>query len=483
MTQLVLGTTIPGGKQFSLTTPQLVAAHKHILGVSGSGKTRFLASLWLQLASQGQAVSLIDPHGDVSRLLLATLMSNNVFADPRVFNRLYYVDFNRTDRTIPMNVLNQPYPPHTIAANMLEVCKRAWTTVSSTPSLDNVILASVLALVENKQPFTQLNKFLLDKAYRNSLVANVTDPLVRDFFRERFEGKTHQLTDSTLRRSFLLTFSPVLRNALGCWENRLNSREIIDHGISCIFNLGGLDEYTKRFLGCLLMVNFEQAFLSRATLPEDKRLPHAIVVDEFPLFATESGESFSVMLEQVRKYKGTLYLAHQSLSQLSTELAGSLQNALSIIFRLGFADAQQVAPRLTKHNPYRVKHQIPRSLFAPETSHPLYFTEAETTAQMREVIQSLETAQALVRIGRQTTRIQALSVPDPAITAKQVQTIEDIYAKTLLVPLAPAPVTSGAVEERTSVLPSPSSPVSNAASPTAPTPNSSPKRAQRRTGK
>src|SRR5262249_14392911 len=151
--------------------------------------------------------------------------------------------------TNPMNVLKQPYPVHTVAAKMLEVCKGAWSSVFSAPSMDNVILASVLTLVENHLLFSELKKMLLDKVFRESLVARVTDPLVGGFFLGRFDSKASQIADSTLGRAFLLAFGPVLRNAFGHQNNKLEMR----HMISCIFNLGGLGEYTRGFLGCLLM--------------------------------------------------------------------------------------------------------------------------------------------------------------------------------------------------------------------------------------
>ncbi len=227
------------------------------------------------------------------------------------------------------------------------------------------------------------------------------------------------------------------------------------------------------------MVNFEQAFLSRADISEDRRIPHAVIVDEFPLFSAASGESFSIMLEQVRKYKGTLYLANQSLSQISKELAGSLQNAITIIFRLGFEDAQHFAPRVMKHDPYKVKHQVSRWPWEIEYSHPLYFTEAETTAQMRDVIQSLDTAKAIVRIGKQTTLIKAITVPDPPVPDAQVKDIEDLYAQRLCVPVTTTPVQGTT---------SPQSPPAGTAKTQAPThpnntPGSQPKRANRRVGK
>jgi type IV secretory pathway TraG/TraD family ATPase VirD4 len=49
----------------------------------------------------------------------------------------------------------------------------------------------------------------------------------------------------------------------------------------------------------------------------EKRIPFQIIVDEFPMFSV-SDDSFTNMLEQVRKYKGMLYLAYQTTSQLSS---------------------------------------------------------------------------------------------------------------------------------------------------------------------
>src|SRR5260370_20159260 len=108
-----------------------------------------------------------------------------------------------------------------------------------------------------------------------------------------------------MRRSFLLTFSPVLRNTLGQKENRLNMRRILDTGISCIFNLGGLDDQSKRLIHGALLVNIEQAFLSRADIDPNARKPAHVITDEFVVFSNHNDQSFSVILEQVRKYKGT----------------------------------------------------------------------------------------------------------------------------------------------------------------------------------
>src|SRR5213075_2118540 len=100
------------------------------------------------------------------------------------------------------------------------------------------------------------------------------------------------MRESTLNRVALLTFSPTLRYSLGQPENVLDFRRLMDDGVSVVFNLGGLDEETQRFLGCLLTVGFEVAALSRADIPEEQRRPYLLILDEFSMFSSASEESF-----------------------------------------------------------------------------------------------------------------------------------------------------------------------------------------------
>lgn len=93
------------------------------------------------------------------------------------------------------------------------------------------------------------------------------------------------MIESTLRRVFLLTFSPSLRFPLGHSENALNLRDIMDRGTSIVFNLGGLDEDSQRLLGSLLTVGFEVAALSRADIPSDRRRRYHLMIDEFSQFS------------------------------------------------------------------------------------------------------------------------------------------------------------------------------------------------------
>src|SRR3954451_13107620 len=96
------------GKRTLRITPQEARAHMHVLGKSGSGKSYFLAGLFLAFHDAGMPVTLLDPHGDLAELLLAQLADRGVFADPGAYDRLVYLDLPAAaagGRYLPFNYL------------------------------------------------------------------------------------------------------------------------------------------------------------------------------------------------------------------------------------------------------------------------------------------------------------------------------------------------------------------------------------------
>jgi type IV secretory pathway VirB4 component len=51
-------------------SPFHINSHMHILGITGSGKSKLLAQLALELFRCGRAFTLIDPAGDLARDVL-----------------------------------------------------------------------------------------------------------------------------------------------------------------------------------------------------------------------------------------------------------------------------------------------------------------------------------------------------------------------------------------------------------------------------
>src|SRR5690348_15554981 len=98
----------------------MLKTHVHLIGKSGSGKSRFLAHLFLELFTHGFPVTLIDPHGDLATLVLGHLIQQGFFTNRSAFDKLLYLDLaeaERRDRYLSFNPLAQDLPSHTIAAN------------------------------------------------------------------------------------------------------------------------------------------------------------------------------------------------------------------------------------------------------------------------------------------------------------------------------------------------------------------------------
>ena len=199
-------------------------SHIHVIGKSGSGKSRWLASFYVNLLRAGYAATLIDPHGDLATLVLRRLVAEGFFEREGAFERLLYLDIPgaaKRGRYLRFNCLRQPYDVHTTTRLTLEALRRAFPALDGgvAPAFEQIVTAGVHTLVANALPFSQLRAVLLDKAWRDHLLARVSDELVTSFFREEYdrwdERERMLLRGSTMRRLFLILYSPILRHALG----------------------------------------------------------------------------------------------------------------------------------------------------------------------------------------------------------------------------------------------------------------------------
>jgi len=447
---------------YRLKDPQL-SSHFHVMGTTGVGKSKLLANFAAQLILGGRACSVIDPHADLAHDVLRLLLDAGFFRRSDAKKRLLYVDFADRTRYVPFNVLKQPYAVHEVARNLVEACTRAWPALADgqAPQFENILLAAAVTLTENHLPVTRITRLLTDRSYRQQLLRQVTDPEIVTFFTDRFDQwgrETPQMIESTLRRVFLLSFTPALRFSLGAQDNLLDFRALMDSQTSVILNLGGLDEQTQRLLGALVTVGFEVAALSRADQPEHRRLAYHLVMDEFSMFSAQSEEALSRVLSLARKYRLFLTLAHQTWSQLSERLQGALANSTPIYFRLGFDDATWASPRLFSHNPYKIKHEV-RALGEKELGmehHPVYFGLQEQYEDAVRRIENLWPQQAYIKVNRtipsllrpyftrtKTLKIRTRTLPQARSRPEQVEELKKAYAQQLLRAPAHEAVTEG----------------------------------------
>jgi hypothetical protein len=220
--------------------------------------------------------------------------------------------------------------------------------------LSNAI--AVLIAAENTS-LLGIRRVLIDADYRHSLLRQVTDPLVLSFWHEEYEAwepKFRLAAIAPLQNKLGALFrNPIARNILGQVQNRLDIRALMDNQRIFIARLpkGIIGTHTAKLLGALLMTQFQQAALERATTPMHERVPFHLMIDEFQSFLTDEPEAFATTLAETRKYKLFLTLSHQFLAQIpDDELKHAvLSNAGNLlIFRVSGHDAQFLEDTLCK---------------------------------------------------------------------------------------------------------------------------------------
>ncbi len=393
--------------------PSSSGMHGLIWGTTGAGKSRYLASLFLQHLAAGRGVCLIDPHGDLASLVLSTCVRHGFFRRRDAFSRLVYADFGGGH--VPFNILSGAGDSHTRALCALEGMTRTWPEVKDAPLFSTVFLSAALVLADNGRPLTDLGRLLLDRPFRQQLLVNTSDPLAHQAL-TAFDRSPAQ-AGSTLRRSFLLSFSPIARGLLGHSQNVLPIRRFMDTGVSLIANLGSIpDPITRRLIGSLLLTQIEQAALSRADSPPSTRRPWTCLVDEWPTFAASSAESLTSILSQTRKYGLSLHLAAQSLEQIESDrLRGALENCrLSVTFRLGHASARMRAAQLAD---FEIEPARPRASRS----------RAESVASWTQTLTTLTPRRAIVQAGEgQPQTVTTLVVRDSP-TGQDVASVQERY--------------------------------------------------------
>jgi hypothetical protein len=107
-----------------------------------------------------------------------------------------------------------------------------------------------------------------------------------------------------------------------------------------------MGELNSKLLGIIFVMKFQAAAMSRANVPEEQRQDFTLYVDEFQNFATDS---FETILSEARKYRLTLVLGNQFMTQLKEEIREAIIGNVgtSITGRIGITDAEIMVKKYT----------------------------------------------------------------------------------------------------------------------------------------
>jgi len=313
--------------------------HMYIIGKSGMGKTKLMENMINDDIKKGEGVAVIDPHGD---LIMDTLKK---IPDERIND---VIIFDPSDREFPiaynpMEVIDDNLKIQ-IASGIVGTFKKIFGD-SWGPRLEYVLNYTVLALLDTEgSTLLGVVQMLTDKNLRKKIIDNIQDPVVKKFWTTEFASYSEKFATEAiapiLNKVGQFTANSLIRNIIGQPYSTFNIRRVMDEGKILLINLstGRVGETNASLLGSMMITSIQLAAMSRADIPEDDRKDFYLYVDEFQNFATES---FAVILSEARKYRLSLIMGNQYISQMDDKVREAVFGNVGtmVSFRVGAQDA------------------------------------------------------------------------------------------------------------------------------------------------
>src|SRR3989338_8029838 len=291
--------------------------HMYVIGQTGTGKTSLLRNLAIQDIEAGRGIAVVDPHGEFVKGLLAAIPENRL-------NDVIYFNPIDTDYPLGFNILEVKNPDHKhlVSSGLMSIFTKIWANVWSA-RMEYILNNTVLALLDTPgSTLLGIPRMLVDKVYRQKIVDNCKDPVVRSYWINEYEQYQERFRTEAIAPiqnkvgQFLSTH--LVRNIVGQPTSSLNIEKIMNEGKILLVNVskGLIGEDNSALLCAMLITKIQLSAMERVRIErEEDRKDFLLYVDEFQNFATDS---FASVLSEARKYRLGLIISHQYIGQLVT---------------------------------------------------------------------------------------------------------------------------------------------------------------------
>lgn len=327
--------------------------HIHIIGQTGVGKSVLQENLAFQDMMDGRGFAFVDPHGDSVEALLSKVPKERV-------EDVVYFNPSDMDNPIGLNMFEFDHPDQKDflvqeAISMLYGLYDPGHTGIVGPRLEHIFRNCALLLMSDPAggTFIDIPKLLIDEQFMKSKLKYVTDQQVLDFWTKEFPASQRSSEAGEVISWVVSKFGPfisndAMRNIIGQTKSGFNFPDIMNNNKILLVNLskGKMGELNSKLLGIIFVMKFQAAAMARANMPEEERKDFTLYVDEFQNFATDS---FTTILSEARKYRLSLTLGNQFMTQLKEELREAIIGNVgtTITGRIGITDAEIMVKRYT----------------------------------------------------------------------------------------------------------------------------------------
>lgn len=324
--QIHLGAAVSGGDVY-LPLAELKKTSMHVIGASGTGKSRFLMNLIRHLVRYGQGFALIDPHRELCDFALDAIRRSAVARQ-----RVVVIDPGDDAYSVAFNPLAcGVVDPGEAASLVLEAVLKAWGAASfdQTPRMEGLLRGVFRMCVDNELTMLEAPEVLdIDNgALRKALRERIADPWVRHDW-EEFEkwprAEKLAIVESSRNRLRRFLQSESVRRMLGQRHHALDLQAVMDGAGIVLGNVGNTrSPEVTRLLGALLVNGIYHAAKQR---DRRRRQDFFLIIDEAGQFATQD---LANSLDELRKNSVFTVVAHQRLRQLERDDADILSAVMT----------------------------------------------------------------------------------------------------------------------------------------------------------
>lgn len=322
--------------------------HIYIIGKTGMGKSTLLENMVLSDIQEGKGVAVVDPHGDLADHILDNIPSNRT-------NDVIVFDPSDRDFPVAFNMLENidPAMNSVVASGLVGIFKKLYSE-SWGPRLEHILRNTILSLLEYPNTtMLGIPRMLVDKEFRHKVVRNISDPVVRRFWKDEFEAMQErqrvEAVSPIQNKVGQFLSSSIIRNIVGQPKSMVDLRFAMDKKKIFICNLskGKIGEDNSSLLGSMIITKFQLDAMSRSNIPEKDRVDFYLYVDEFQNFATDS---FATILSEARKYRLNLTMANQYIAQMPEEVSDAVFGNVGTLmsFQVGFDDAEYISKQFSE---------------------------------------------------------------------------------------------------------------------------------------
>lgn len=327
-------------------------AHTHILAHPDSGKTQLIQQLILYdlKSDDPPAIIVIDSQSDlINKLSHLRLKRDPILITPTDLPNLAAInifDLSRARRAASSEVERQQ-----IVAGAIQT----YTYLFEGMGVDltghqSILFANLCTLMLALPRPATINDLIAicgdnpDPIYARAV--EFLPPTIQTFFREDFNTKLFQDRKKEIRARLMgIARNPVMDAMFSAPESKIDFFDELNNGSFILIDTAHhiLQNDTGHF-GRLFITLIYQAILERAIIPEEKRRPAFLIVDEAHQYFDKSVRD---LLVEARKYKVGCIFAHQYLHQATDNLTGALAIAgTKLVGMTSTSDARAMAPNM-----------------------------------------------------------------------------------------------------------------------------------------